>query len=498
MNFSLGFRKFLPLIWVIAALVILIITGIRLLNNPPLALVSHVVRFACPNAIYAFETTENVIALTIDDVPDPRPRANSDENNSTAKILDALRNYNAKATFFVITKNLNNRENFSEPDPITRRIVEEGHELGNHLRRDEPSIHLGNRFGSELRAADQALRVYLNDSEPLQWLRPGGGWCTTSMQNEIAAAGYEPAVLGSVWPYDTFVSNEKFIKDFVKRNVHPGAIVILHDGGTRGDRTAKLLPELLAQLTNNQDGQSKYQIVTLSELLARSQKTLFSAITPPVIDYLVREPFIYAGDRVRSALNQPVDFFWQGNVPVWRWILLLPSWGIAFIVLYYVGKRDQPFLKFTGNTTLTQHRVLVLIRVLILPAALEEIIMRGFLLPSASELSNLDSGLLPIYLNQIFLSTTLYIIYHPLLFGPLFDIIKQIWFFIMSGNWQQHWPITETFWHPAFLVSVSVVGTTCATSYLLSGSLLPPIIFHGLVVWLWLEFLGGENRLRPN
>lgn len=62
------------------------------------------------------ETNEKVIALTFDDAP----------TGHTPAILDMLAAKNVKATFYVIGKNIE-----EHPD-IAKRIVAEGHELGNH------------------------------------------------------------------------------------------------------------------------------------------------------------------------------------------------------------------------------------------------------------------------------------------------------------------------------------------------------------------------------
>ena len=60
----------------------------------------------------------NKIVLTYDDGPHPV---------HTPKILDLLKKYNAKATFFVLTKKIN-----SETLPIIHRIINEGHILASH------------------------------------------------------------------------------------------------------------------------------------------------------------------------------------------------------------------------------------------------------------------------------------------------------------------------------------------------------------------------------
>src|SRR5260370_521989 len=60
---------------------------------------------------------EHQVAITFDDGPDPR---------WTPKILDILKAANVKATFFIVGVN-------AERYPtLVRRIVDEGHEIGNH------------------------------------------------------------------------------------------------------------------------------------------------------------------------------------------------------------------------------------------------------------------------------------------------------------------------------------------------------------------------------
>jgi peptidoglycan/xylan/chitin deacetylase (PgdA/CDA1 family) len=71
--------------------------------------------------IYRFPKTEPLAALTIDDSPFAR---------STPAILDVLERVGAKATFFVIGSYVQGNEGLLE------RIVQMGHEIGNHMLRD--------------------------------------------------------------------------------------------------------------------------------------------------------------------------------------------------------------------------------------------------------------------------------------------------------------------------------------------------------------------------
>lgn len=67
--------------------------------------------------VWDIPSKDNVLYLTFDDGPIPEV---------TPWVLDQLKKYNAKATFFCIGENV--RKN---PD-IFRRIIEEGHTIGNH------------------------------------------------------------------------------------------------------------------------------------------------------------------------------------------------------------------------------------------------------------------------------------------------------------------------------------------------------------------------------
>src|SRR5690606_17260121 len=67
--------------------------------------------------IWKIKTTEKVLYLTFDDGPDP---------DATSFVLDELKKYEAKATFFCIGKNV------SLHFETYKRILTEGHAVGNH------------------------------------------------------------------------------------------------------------------------------------------------------------------------------------------------------------------------------------------------------------------------------------------------------------------------------------------------------------------------------
>jgi hypothetical protein len=73
--------------------------------------------------------------------------------------------------------------------------------------------------------------------------------------------------LGSVYPFDAAIPSVAWATHHVLRNARPGAVVILHDGGSRGQRTAQVLAEVLPELRRR-----GYRVVSLSELVAAASR----------------------------------------------------------------------------------------------------------------------------------------------------------------------------------------------------------------------------------
>jgi peptidoglycan-N-acetylglucosamine deacetylase len=69
--------------------------------------------------------------------------------------------------------------------------------------------------------------------------------------------------LGSVYPFDATIPSVTWAARYILRNAKPGAIVVLHDGGSRGQRTVRILARVLPELHRR-----GYRVVSLSELVA--------------------------------------------------------------------------------------------------------------------------------------------------------------------------------------------------------------------------------------
>jgi peptidoglycan/xylan/chitin deacetylase (PgdA/CDA1 family) len=199
-----------------------------------------------PGCLYRTRSPEPRVALTIDDGPDPF---------STPLILAELRREGVRATFFLIGERVSGQEK------LVRKLAAEGHELGNHGARDHPAILLSrDAFETDLLRAHEALARF----GPVTWARPGSGWYSREMIEIMQRHGYRCA-LGSVYPLDATIPWELFAVRYILRNVRPGAVLVLHDGRTRGLRTARVLREVLPELRRR-----GYAGVTLSALIAGS------------------------------------------------------------------------------------------------------------------------------------------------------------------------------------------------------------------------------------
>jgi peptidoglycan/xylan/chitin deacetylase (PgdA/CDA1 family) len=197
-----------------------------------------------PGCLYRVSTRQRMLALTLDDGPD---------SVSTPVILAELRKHGARATFFLISERMRSQE------ALVRSIVAEGHELGNHFSHQRSSIRLSpQEFEQDLLRAHQLLTPF---TQPV-WARPASGWYTKAMVDAMTRHDYRCA-LGSVYPFDAAIPSVPWATHYILRNARPGSIVILHEGGARGKRTAHVLAVVLPTLRHR-----GYRVVPLSELFS--------------------------------------------------------------------------------------------------------------------------------------------------------------------------------------------------------------------------------------
>ncbi|GAC1301900.1 MAG: hypothetical protein NVSMB19_10550 [Vulcanimicrobiaceae bacterium] len=158
--------------------------------------------------------TQRDVALTFDDGPNPP---------YTDRILDVLHAERIPATFFVV-----GRAATAYPATI-RRIVRDGHTLGNHTW-DHPHLIVQTpaAMRAELERTDAALVKIVGRHTTL--MRPPFGARDFAVMNEAQKLGYRVVMWSVPLPRDWEQPGDATIARRVTEKVAGGSIIVLHDG----------------------------------------------------------------------------------------------------------------------------------------------------------------------------------------------------------------------------------------------------------------------------
>ena len=188
---------------------------------------------------------EEYIALTFDDGP---------KADTTARLLDGLRDRGAKATFFLVGKQI-------EPNAaLVKRMKAEGHQIGNHTW-----DHLKLQGASsqavleEVSKTDAELCSLLGDDE--YWVRPPFGQIDQCQEALFTV----PLVKWSVDPWDWKLRNTDKDVAAVLKQVKSGDIILMHDTVPESVDAALKIIDVLQE--------KGYVFVTVKELLEKNKVT---------------------------------------------------------------------------------------------------------------------------------------------------------------------------------------------------------------------------------
>ncbi len=187
-------------------------------------------------------------------------------------------------------------------------------------------------------------------------------------------------------------------------------------------------------------GQIKIPFTNISPLSILLNRTLASLAVPRLKDWLVVVVLLI----IYSIVALP--YGWKFG------FLQIELWSVSWI--------DQ---------------CLLILRCLFLPAIVEELLFRVFLLPHPSEITNWFQWAL-----WAIVSLLLFILYHPLNAKTFFK----------AG--------IPTFYNPVFLVLAACLGIICTVAYTITGSLFVIVVIHWIVVVVWLILFGGITKLDNN
>ena len=182
-------------------------------------------RWLYPNALWRMDKKVHAVYLTFDDGPVPE---------STPFILDTLAKYNVKATFFMVG------ENVLRYHDLYNRIVEEGHQVGNHTFNHMGSFkHWALTYGINTEKANELIHAHL--------FRPPHGWMRWSVYWWLSKR-YKIVLWDLVTrDYSKWMTPEDVLKN-VKRYARNGSIITFHDSMKSIDKLKYALPEALKWL----------------------------------------------------------------------------------------------------------------------------------------------------------------------------------------------------------------------------------------------------------
>ena len=178
-----------------------------------------------PSCIWKMPDHEKVIYLTFDDGP---------HAEATPFVLDTLKEYQAKATFFCIGKNV------VEHPAIYQRIIAEGHTVGNHTFN-----HLNGWKTSDAMYMDNFAKAkqYIDSS----LFRPPYGKITPFQLKLLSKANFKLTPI--MWTvlsgdFDVKRTKESCLRNVLKSTGN-GSIIVFHDSEKAFDKMNYTLPKMM-------------------------------------------------------------------------------------------------------------------------------------------------------------------------------------------------------------------------------------------------------------
>ncbi|NQX48884.1 polysaccharide deacetylase family protein [Paenibacillus tritici] len=193
-----------------------------------------------------------IIALTFDDVPDPR---------YTPQLLNVLHKYKVKATFFVVGSR-------AEKHPaLVARMIREGHAVGNHsYNHPEFSKVSMNEFRTQIIRTENIIQLLAGYKPKL--IRPPYGDISEPQLKWAKSHGYK-LVNWNVDSLDWRGLSKAQVKNNILSRAGRGAIILQHGGGGRGSNlqgSLQALPEIISSLRKR-----GYSFVTVPQMLQVSK-----------------------------------------------------------------------------------------------------------------------------------------------------------------------------------------------------------------------------------
>ncbi len=184
------------------------------------------------DAAYIGDTSQPKIYLTFDA---------GYENGCTEKILDILKRQEVPAAFFLVGNYLEKNAD------LVRRMVSEGHTVGNHTMHHPDMSAISDRtaFEKELKDLEDLFREITGEELP-KYYRPPQGTYSEDNLKMAKELGYKTVFWSLAyvdWNNDDQPTREEAFSKLLPR-IHNGAVVLLHSTSATN---AEILDELLTK-----------------------------------------------------------------------------------------------------------------------------------------------------------------------------------------------------------------------------------------------------------
>ena len=197
---------------------------------------------------------QKVVALTFDDGPD---------EVYTPQVLDILKKYDVKATFFLVGENIERNAD------IVAREVEEGHEIGNHTYTHINVAKNGyNEIYNEIIKTQDIIKKITGEEPKL--FRPPYRAISKNMCDIIKNKNMNIVLWSNLDPRDWSNPGVYYIVDTIDTKVENGNIILLHDYNKvrcSKSQTVQALDSIIPKLK-----EKGYKFVTVSELINHLDK----------------------------------------------------------------------------------------------------------------------------------------------------------------------------------------------------------------------------------
>jgi peptidoglycan/xylan/chitin deacetylase (PgdA/CDA1 family) len=180
-----------------------------------------------------FSRRKKAIYLTFDDGPTPE---------ITDWVLDKLKQYNAKATFFCLGKNIEENEN------LFNQIVQEGHSIGNHTHNHLNGLITDTEtYVANVELAENSIFNFSKKSFKL--FRPPYGKMTIKQAIALRKKGFK-IIMWDVLSadFDTAITPKHCLNNTIA-NTENGSIIVFHDSVKAYEKLKFVLPQILDYYT---------------------------------------------------------------------------------------------------------------------------------------------------------------------------------------------------------------------------------------------------------